>query len=65
MGNRDAGVLALGRFLAVERYCQSAQPPSTHHPVPTSGPAPSTGRRPARHDFPASGNARQDSGLRS
>jgi hypothetical protein len=26
MSNRDVGFLALGRFLAVERYCQSTQP---------------------------------------
>jgi hypothetical protein len=30
MSNRDTGFLALRRFLAVERYCQSSQPPSTH-----------------------------------
>jgi hypothetical protein len=38
MRNRDAGVLALGRFLAVERYCQSTQPFSAHHPLPSSRP---------------------------
>jgi hypothetical protein len=42
MSNRDAGFLALGRFLAVERYCQSSQPSSTHpvripHPSRTGG----------------------------
>ena len=26
MRNRDTGVLALGRFLAVERYCQTTHP---------------------------------------
>ena len=26
MSNRDVGFLALGRFLAVERYCQSPRP---------------------------------------
>jgi hypothetical protein len=31
MSSRDVGVLALGRFLAVERYCQSDQPSA--HPV--------------------------------
>jgi hypothetical protein len=31
MSSRDAGVLALGRFLAVERYRQSDQPSA--HPV--------------------------------
>lgn len=30
MSNRDIGFLALGRFLAVERYCQSSQPSSSH-----------------------------------
>ena len=42
MSNRDAGFLALGRFLAVERYCQSSLPSSTHpvripHPSRTGG----------------------------
>jgi hypothetical protein len=40
MSNRDVGVLALGRFLAVERYCQSSQPSSTH---PAGGPHPDRG----------------------
>jgi hypothetical protein len=31
MSSRDVGVLALGRFLAVERYCQSDQPSA--HPM--------------------------------
>jgi hypothetical protein len=30
MSKRDIGYLALGRFLAVERYCQSSQPSSPH-----------------------------------
>jgi hypothetical protein len=54
MRNRDPGVLALGRFLVVEQYCQSTQPFSTHPPVrrsrPTGGlaatPVPSSGSRP-------------------
>ena len=45
MRNRDTGVLALGRFLAVERYCQSTQPSSIHPPV--------RGRRPDRTGAPA------------
>jgi hypothetical protein len=65
MGRRDVGVLALGRFLAVERYCQSTQPSSTHHPVPSSGPDRGTTRRPAPHVFPAGGNASQRPDLRS
>ncbi|HWC40879.1 MAG TPA: hypothetical protein VHK02_02720 [Actinomycetota bacterium] len=53
MRNRDTGVLALGRFLAVEQYCQSTQPFSTHPPVRRSPPAgmpvpPSGARPPAR-----------------
>jgi hypothetical protein len=57
MRNRHTGVLALGRFLAVEQYCQSTQPFSTHPPVrrspPAGGPAgtpvrPSGSRPPAR-----------------
>ena len=58
MSSRDVGVLALGRFLAVERYCQASQPPSAHpvrspRPDRTGGhadtPAPRTGARaPAR-----------------
>ena len=43
MSKRDVGFLALGRFLAVERYCQSSQPGSTH-PIPGPRP-PRTGRR--------------------
>ena len=46
MRNRDAGVLALGRFLAVERYCQSTQPFSAHHPLPSSRPDRTGGRPP-------------------
>jgi len=29
MSNRDLGFVALGRFLAVERYLESQEPPST------------------------------------
>jgi hypothetical protein len=50
MRNRDTGVLALGRFLAVERYCQSTLPSSTHPPVrrsrPAATPVPPSGSRP-------------------
>ena len=54
MHNRDIGALALGRFLAVERYCQSAHSPSTHSPVPSSRPDPIGG--PAATPVPASGS---------
>jgi hypothetical protein len=54
MHNRDTGVLALGRFLAVERYCQSTYSPSTHPPVPSSRPDPIGG--PAATPAPASGS---------
>jgi hypothetical protein len=46
MRNRDTGVLALGRFLAVERYCQSTHPSPTHLPVRSSRPD-GTGPHPA------------------
>jgi hypothetical protein len=39
----DTGVLALGRFLAVERYCQANQP-STHPPLRSSRPDRTGGR---------------------
>jgi hypothetical protein len=29
MSHRDVAVVALGRFLAVERYCETCLPPST------------------------------------
>ena len=45
MSSRDVGVLALGRFLAVERYCQSSQPSSPH-------PVRSPDRRSHRHAAP-------------
>ena len=57
MSHRDTGVLALGRFLAVERYCQATQPSTIHPPVqrsrpsggPAATPAPASGSRtPAR-----------------
>jgi hypothetical protein len=31
--NREVAVVALGRFLVVERYRETHQPPSTHHPL--------------------------------
>ena len=57
MRNRDHGVLALGRFLAVDRYCQSTQPTSTHHLVP--------GARPDRTGGPAGTPAARASGARA
>ena len=42
MSNRDFGCTALGRFLAVERYIESHQPPSTDPRL--SPPAERTGR---------------------
>jgi hypothetical protein len=57
MRNRDAGVLALGRFLAVERYCQSTQPSSTHHLMP--------GASPDRPGGPAGTQAARASGTRA
>jgi hypothetical protein len=53
MRNRDTGVLALGRFLAVERYCQATQP-STYPPLRSSRPDRVTGR--AAAPVPASGS---------
>jgi hypothetical protein len=37
MSNRDFGVSALGRFLAVERYRESQQPSLLTQPLRTSG----------------------------
>ena len=37
MSNRDFGVSALGRFLAVERYRESQQPSLVTQPLRTSG----------------------------
>jgi hypothetical protein len=37
MNSRDAGFVALGRFLVVERYCEAHQPSSTR-PVPGARP---------------------------
>jgi hypothetical protein len=59
MTNRDFGVSALGRFLAVERYREAHQPSFSTYPVRTPGagqagghtskPGPRTGSRaPAR-----------------
>jgi hypothetical protein len=53
MRNRDTGVLALGRFLAVERYCQATLP-STHPPLPSSRPGRTGGR--AATPVPANGS---------
>jgi hypothetical protein len=36
MRNREFGLVAVGRFMAVESYCQSHQSPSTH-PLQGSG----------------------------
>jgi hypothetical protein len=43
MSNREIGFVALGRFLAVERYCQSSQP-SSPHPARSSRPGWAVGR---------------------
>jgi hypothetical protein len=37
MSNRDFGVSALGRFLAVERYRESQQPSLVTQPLRSSG----------------------------
>ena len=37
MTNRDFGVSALGRFLAVERYLESQQPSLVAQPLRSSG----------------------------
>jgi hypothetical protein len=37
MSNRDFGVSALGRFLAVERYRESQQPSFVTQPLRSSG----------------------------
>jgi len=37
MSNRDFGVSALGRFLAVERYLESQQPSFVTQPLRISG----------------------------
>jgi hypothetical protein len=37
MSNREFGVSALGRFLAVERYRESQQPSLVTQPLRTSG----------------------------
>ena len=60
MSSRDVRVLALGRFLAVERYRQGSQ--LSTHPVPA--------HRPDRtaegaSEIPASRYARQRAALRS
>ena len=55
MRNRDSGVLALGRFLAVEWYCQSTQPSSTHPPVRRSRPAGGPAAPPPPGDHRSSG----------
>jgi hypothetical protein len=48
MSKRDVGYLTLGRFLVVERYCQSSQPSSTH---PAQSPRPDrTGSHPNKPD---------------
>ena len=66
MSSRDAGFLALGRFLAVERYRQSS-PPSSTHPVRGSRPTPAGGPAgtPGSDEFPASRYAPRHRGLRS
>jgi hypothetical protein len=61
MSSRDVRVLALGRFLAVERYRQGSQLSSTHLVPPP---------RPDRtvegaSEFPASRYARRRAALRS
>jgi len=38
MTSRYLGVVALERFLAVERYRESYQVTSSHHPLRSSGP---------------------------
>jgi hypothetical protein len=48
MGTRDVGFVALGRWLAVEEYCQS-QPTSSTHPRPGAE-VDRTQRRPSRPD---------------
>ena len=52
MSDRTTGVLALGRFLAVERYCQATQPSAIHPPVQRSRPSGGAAARPV----PASGS---------
>jgi hypothetical protein len=61
MSSRDARVLALGRFLAVERYRQASQLSSTQ-PVPPLRPD-RTGE--GAHEIPASRYARRRTALRS
>lgn len=38
MSNRYLGVVALERFLSVQRYCESYQVASLPHPLRSSGP---------------------------
>jgi hypothetical protein len=38
MSHQDVAVVALGRFLAVERYCETCLPPSTDRRGPTDKP---------------------------
>jgi hypothetical protein len=60
MSSRDVRVLALGRFLAVERYRQGSQ--LWTHPVPAARPdRTAEGAR----EIPASRYARQRAALRS
>jgi hypothetical protein len=61
MRTQGFGFIAVGRFMAVERYCQSHQPSSTH-PLQassvdrTGGPADKPGQR---NDLPAPAQSRR------
>jgi hypothetical protein len=63
MSNRDVAIVALGRFLAVERYRETSLPSWTTR-LPDPGAAVGEARR-GTHEFPASRYGRRHPDLRS
>jgi hypothetical protein len=65
MSSRDFGVVALGRFLAVERYCETQLSPTHQLPGPGRGRTGGSANRPeARSDSAAAGVGAQPHTLR-